>query len=150
MTRNRIFVRKLIPDHRTLPVTPPMIQEPAYPMAQKTPENPLEDFHVSVPDLSRIAPQPLPAERAPDIARPDEVGDVSEEQHHHDQDEVVIDTHDAEDQPRHQEEQVDVTLPRPRRNIKPNLKYSPEVYDLNYVGIKLRLRSRRSIQRTET
>ena len=35
-TRNRRFVRKLIPDPRTLPVTPPMIQEPAYPTAQKT------------------------------------------------------------------------------------------------------------------
>ena len=85
---------------------------------------------------------------------------MSEEQCHHDQDEVVIDTHDAEEQPPHQEEQVpvttpehpvpDVNLPRPRRNIKPNLKYSPEVYDLSYVGIKPRLRSRRSIRRTGT
>ena len=104
-----------------------------------------EDFHVSVPDLSRIAPQPLPAEQAPDIARPDEVGDVSEEQHHHDQDEVVIDTLDAEEQPPHQEEQVP---PRPRRTVKPNLMYSPHVYDLSYMGTKPRLRSRRSIRRT--
>ena len=83
---------------------------------------------------------------------------MSEEQHHHDQDEVVIDTHDAEEQPPHQEEQVpittpehpvpDVNLPRPRRTVKPNVKYSPEVYDLSYMGTKPRLRSRRSIRRT--
>ena len=38
--------------------------------------------------------------------------------------------------------------PRPRRNAKPNSKYSPEVYDLSYVGGKQRTRSRRSIRRT--
>ena len=40
-----------------------------------------------------------------------------------------------------------VKEPRPRRNAKPNPKYSPEVYDLSYVGAKPRLRSRRSIRR---
>ena len=114
--------------------------------------------------LTKLPPPPNihrgPAERAPDITRPDDVGDMSEEQCHHDQDEVVIDMPDAEEQPTRQEEQVPVTtpehpvpgvnLPRPRRNIRPNSKYSPEVYDLSYVGIKPRLRSRRSIRRTGT
>ena len=38
--------------------------------------------------------------------------------------------------------------PRPKRSPKPNSKYSPEVYDLSYVG--KRTRSRRSIRRAGT
>ena len=37
--------------------------------------------------------------------------------------------------------------PRPRRSPKPNPKYSPEVYDLRYVGAVPRVKSRRSIRR---
>lgn len=36
---------------------------------------------------------------------------------------------------------------RSRSNVKPNPKYSPEVYDLSYVGIKSRTRNRKSIRR---
>ena len=89
---------------------------------------------------------------------------MSEERHHHDQDEVVSDIHDAEEQPPHQEEQPphqeeqvpgttpeqlvpDENLSRPRRTVKPSLKYSPDVYELSYVGTKPRLRSRRTIRR---
>jgi hypothetical protein len=36
---------------------------------------------------------------------------------------------------------------RPKRSPKPNPKYSPDDYDLNYVGSKSRPRSRRSIRR---
>ena len=36
---------------------------------------------------------------------------------------------------------------RPKRSPKPNPKYSPDDYDLNYMGSKLRTRSRRSIRR---
>ena len=32
-------------------------------------------------------------------------------------------------------------------NVKPNPKYSPEGYDLSYVGIKSRTRNRKSIRR---
>ena len=39
---------------------------------------------------------------------------------------------------------------RPRRTAKPNPKYSPDTYDLSYVGVKSRVRSRRSIRRTGT
>ena len=37
---------------------------------------------------------------------------------------------------------------RPKRSPKPNKKYSPEIYDLSYVG--KRKRSRRSIRRAGT
>ena len=37
---------------------------------------------------------------------------------------------------------------RPRRSPKPNPKYSPEVYDLSYVGV--RKRSRKSIRRADS
>ncbi len=36
---------------------------------------------------------------------------------------------------------------RPRRTAKPNPKYSPEIYDVSYVGTTPRTRSRRSIRR---
>ena len=36
---------------------------------------------------------------------------------------------------------------RPRRIPKPNPKYSPDTYDLSYVGVKSRTRSRRSVRR---
>ena len=36
---------------------------------------------------------------------------------------------------------------RPKRSPKPNAKYSPDDYDLNYVGSKSRTRSRRSYRR---
>ena len=39
---------------------------------------------------------------------------------------------------------------RPRRTVKPNSKYSSDVYDLSYVGQKSRHRSRRSIRRAGT
>ena len=39
---------------------------------------------------------------------------------------------------------------RPRRTVKPNPKYSSDVYDLSYVGHKSRHRSRRSIRRAGT
>ena len=38
-------------------------------------------------------------------------------------------------------------LTRPRRTAKPNPKYSPEIYDVSYVGTNSRTRSRRSIRR---
>jgi hypothetical protein len=36
---------------------------------------------------------------------------------------------------------------RPKRSLKPNPKYSPDVYDLNYVSSKPRTKRRRSIRR---
>jgi hypothetical protein len=39
---------------------------------------------------------------------------------------------------------------RPKRSPKPNPKYSPDDYDLSYVGNKSRTRSRRSIRRAGT
>ena len=36
---------------------------------------------------------------------------------------------------------------RPRRTAKPNPKYSPEIYDVSYIGVKSRTRSRRSVRR---
>ena len=44
----------------------------------------------------------------------------------------------------------DMGQTRPRRTAKPNPKYSPDTYDLSYVGVKSRVRSRRSIRRTGT
>jgi len=38
---------------------------------------------------------------------------------------------------------------RPRRIPKPNPKYSPDTYDLKYVGVNSRTRSRRSVRREE-
>ena len=70
--------------------------------------------------------------------------------------EVMVDDQVAVKMPEDQEQLVrletenpkpEVSQTRPRRNAKPHPKYSPEVYDLSYVGCKPRLRSRRNIRR---
>jgi hypothetical protein len=43
--------------------------------------------------------------------------------------------------------QPEAVVTRPRRSVKPNPKYSPDTYDLNY--IKIRKRSRRSVRRSQ-
>ena len=83
----------------------------------------------------------------------DNEGVVPEDQPQHNQDEVETVVHDTEEPVQaNQPNQLvhDIDPPRPKRKVKPNPKYSPDVYDLSYVGIKSRLRSRRSIRRTGT
>ena len=46
------------------------------------------------------------------------------------------------------DDERDAGQARPRRSPKPNPKYSPEVYDLSYVGV--RKRSRKSIRRADS
>ena len=171
-TRNRKFVRKL----NAVPITPtPVAHKPSHSPAQRTPDNhpatnsdptPLAGIEAD-PDqaLSPHTPHRLLEDQAPQISRPenydqpDAISQLPEQQNHQDRNEGVLGTNDAEE---HQEEHVQVRAPpeqpvpevgdppRPRRNVKPNSKYSPDVYDLSYVGSKPRLRSRRSIRRAGT
>ena len=48
----------------------------------------------------------------------------------------------------HADDEQEAGQARPRRSPKPNPKYSPEVYDLSYVGV--RKRSRKSIRRADS
>ena len=63
-------------------------------------------------------------------------------------DDVVVET-----PPNQQAQEVnepptpDMGQTRPKRTVKPNPRYSPEVYDVSRVGIKSRTRSRRSVRR---
>ena len=168
-TRNRKFVRRL----NAVPLTPtPVAHKPSHSPVQRTPDKhpatnsdptPVAGMETD-PDraVSPYTPHRLQKDQAPQISRPenydqpDATSQPPEQQNHHDQNEGVLGTHDAEE---HQEEHVQDTAPpeqpvpevsdppRPRRNVKPNSKYSPDVYDLSYVGSKPRLRSRRSIRR---
>ena len=166
-TRNRKFVRKL----NAVPITPtPVAHKPSHSPAQRTPDNhpatnsdptPLAESETD-PDqaVSPDTPHRLPEDQAPQISRPENYDqpDVIRqlpEQHHHDRNEGVLGTHDAEEhvQVRAPPEQFVPEVgdpPRPKRNVKPNSKYSPDVYDLSYVGSKPRLRSRRSLRRAGT
>ena len=57
---------------------------------------------------------------------------------------------DAAQEKKAENPEPEVGSTRPRRTVKPNPKYSSDVYDLSYVGHKSRHRSRRSIRRAGT
>ena len=61
-----------------------------------------------------------------------------------------VDTETPPDQPTqevNEPQTPSLAQTRPRRTPKPNPKYSPDTYDLSYVGVKSRTRSRRSVRR---
>ena len=163
-TRNRRFVRKLVMDPKTLPAAP-LVQESVCPPAQTppTPSNyttlPAENLTCPNQETCTTSLSKETTEQAQEAAVPNEQehldneGVVPEDQPQHNQDEVETVVHDTEEPVQtNQPNQLvhDINPPRPKRKVKPNPKYSPDVYDLSYVGIKSRLRSRRSIRRTGT
>ena len=99
-----------------------------------------------------------PATAIPDHQRFEEIIEVDEDGPQHAPTKNVIDDIAVEKAHPSQVEQETVEkvneLPvpassqaRPKRNAKPNPRYEPEVFDLNYVAGKPRIRSRRSVKR---
>ena len=143
-TRNRKFVRKLIPDKRTVATPTPAQYKPA----KKTPE--------PAPRVMEVPNATAPITE--DSEHLDEVRMMEDEQHHLAQAEGVVDDLAVKEVPTNREQPVqvetvtelpvpDVGQTRHKRIARPNPKYSPDVYDLSYVGVRPRLRSRRSIRR---
>ena len=156
--RNRRFVRLLDPALRNMQSPRSMMREPV----KKSP-----------PPQSVQAQKPQPVQKkhvqeAPP-ARHDDVQDRGGPLDNHDgadRDQGVQHAEDGNAVPGQEAGGDDVHVPaeqghgvcaddeqdagqaRPRRSPKPNPKYSPEVYDLSYVGV--RKRSRKSIRRADS
>jgi hypothetical protein len=155
--RNRRFVRLLDPALRNMQGPRSLMKEPV----KKSPQ----------PQSVQVQ-KPPPAQKkhvreAPPV-RHDDVQEGGDLQGHHDDADQDQEVHHADDDAVpvqegggggaihvpadkglvvHEGDAQDGGQDRPRRSPKPNPKYSPEVYDLSYVGV--RKRSRKSIRRAE-
>jgi hypothetical protein len=163
--RNRKFVRQLEPmlrnDTRPEPVRRrPVKQQPVQP--KLTGKN-LPSLLPAQDDHADEGPAVVHG-GVPDV-RFEEVQDTEDIHHQVDvwQDDRAVDVRDDvptggrddQDQGRLFDDVTKVVEPnggtaRPTRSPKPNPKYSPDDYDLSYVGNKSRTRSRRSIRRAGT
>jgi len=124
-TRNRKFVKRLAPDLKIASPPTPVQHKPV----KKTPE-PAKKTPEPTPRVREIQTAPVPV--------PVDIDHLEEA-------EVVIDDLAVQDEPTNEEQPVlvetvtenpvpDVGQTRPKRITKPNPKYSPDVYDLSYVG----------------
>ena len=130
--RNRKFVRPLHPNlKRPITNNPQPFEENVMVPAHPARHAPAVEDHLPVSQRDGDAgpdPDPVPVP----VVAPQQVPT----------NEAAAETLDRGDHDRGDHDAVQ----RPRRSPKPNPKYSPEVYDLDYVGSR-RKRSRRSIRR---
>ena len=150
--RNRKFVKELNPNLRKEPAPAPIRKKAVkkspvenIPEARVIPlkENPpmqVEEPHKIVEECDQHDDQLLHAAGHDDHGS-DEVPDITAVEN------VDVDVQVPLVPVETVAQEPEVGSTRPKRTVKPNVKYSPDVYDLSCVGTKSRLKSRRSIRR---
>ena len=141
--RNRRFIRELNPDLRRNQVSAPVMGKSLMKTTKKTVADPVPVVtaapHKEVPPIQAEEPREVVGNH--DAQPLDTVVYEVPDDHHV----VVIEEQAPPVQVDDPEPVVGST--RPRRTAQPNSKYSPDVYDLSYVGNKFRTKSRKSIRR---
>ena len=141
--RNRRFIRELNPDLRRNQVSAPVMGKSLMKTTKKTVADPVPVVtaapHKEVPPIQAEEPREVVGNH--DAQPLDTVVYKVPDDHHV----VVVEEQAPPVQVDDPEPEVGST--RPMRTAKPNSKYSPDVYDLSYVGSKFKTKSRKSIRR---